>query len=46
MMGERRVRQDALFYEFSLERHVDTSKYHICRRLEGFSGCSRGGADW
>ena len=22
MMGERRVRQDALFYEFSLERHV------------------------
>jgi hypothetical protein len=25
---------------------LDTSKYHICRRLEGFSGCSRGGADW
>ena len=22
MMGERRVRQDALFYEFSLEDHV------------------------
>jgi hypothetical protein len=22
MMGERQVHQDALFYEFSLERHV------------------------
>ena len=22
MMGERRVAQEALFYEFSLERHV------------------------
>jgi hypothetical protein len=22
MMGERQVQQDALFYEFSLERHV------------------------
>jgi glutathione S-transferase len=25
MMGERQVRRDALFYEFSLERHVPES---------------------
>ena len=32
MMGERRVRQDALFYEFSLERHVpDLPKVVILR---------------
>jgi hypothetical protein len=26
MMGKRQVHQDALFYEFSLERHVPESK--------------------
>ena len=29
MMGERRVMQEALFYGFSLERHVPDS--HACR---------------
>src|ERR1700746_648753 len=34
MMGERRVRQDALFYEFSLERHVPAG--HLLRALDRF----------
>src|ERR1700676_1217753 len=32
MMGERRVRQDALFYEFSLERHVP--ERHLLRSID------------
>src|SRR5918911_1753653 len=32
MMGERRVAQEALFYEFSLERHVPTD--HLLRAIE------------
>ena len=34
MMGERRVRQEALFYEFSLERHVP--KTHLLRHIDRF----------
>lgn len=34
MMGERRVGQDALFYEFSLERHVPAD--HLLRSIDRF----------
>ena len=34
MMGERRVGQDALFYEFSLERHVPSE--HLVRSVDRF----------
>jgi transposase len=34
MMGERRVGQDALFYEFSLERHVP--EQHLLRAIDRF----------
>jgi hypothetical protein len=34
MMGERQVRQDALFYEFSLERHVPAG--HLLRSIDRF----------
>jgi transposase len=34
MMGERRVRQEALFYEFSLERHVPET--HLLRAIDRF----------
>jgi hypothetical protein len=32
MMGERRVMQEALFYEFSLERHVPAD--HLLRAID------------
>src|SRR5438067_5737623 len=34
MMGERRVQQEALFYEFSLERHVPET--HLLRHIDRF----------
>jgi hypothetical protein len=34
MMGERQVHQDALFYEFSLERHVP--ERHLLRLIDRF----------
>jgi hypothetical protein len=34
MMGERRVGQEALFYEFSLERHVPAD--HLLRSIDRF----------
>src|SRR5438552_14031503 len=34
MMGERRVAQEHLFYEFSLERHVPET--HLLRWIDGF----------
>ena len=34
MMGERQVQQDALFYEFSLERHVPEK--HLLRTIDRF----------
>src|SRR5215472_12491009 len=34
MMGERHVRQEALFYEFSLERHVPEK--HLLRSIDRF----------
>jgi hypothetical protein len=34
MMGERRVGQEALFYEFSLERHVPET--HLLRSIDRF----------
>ena len=37
MMGERRVAQEALFYEFSLERHVPAD--HLLRAIDGSSIC-------
>ena len=38
MMGERRVVQEALFYEFSLERHVPAD--HLLRAVDRFVGLS------
>lgn len=32
MMGERRVAQEALFYEFSLERHLPAD--HLLRAID------------
>src|SRR5437899_9090427 len=34
MMGERRVQQEALFYEFSLERHVPEK--HLLRSIDRY----------
>ena len=34
MMGERRVMQEALFYGFSLERHVPSD--HLLRKIDRF----------
>ena len=34
MMGERRVMQEALFYGFSLDRHVPDN--HMLRRIDCF----------
>ena len=34
MRGERKVQQDALFYEFSLERHVPET--HLLRSIDRF----------
>jgi len=34
MMGERQVQQEALFYEFSLERHVPET--HLLRAIDRF----------
>ena len=34
MMGERQSGQDALFYEFSLERHVPET--HLLRSIDRF----------
>jgi hypothetical protein len=34
MMGDRQVQQDALFYEFSLERHVPEA--HLLRTTDRF----------
>ena len=34
MMGEHRVRQDALFYEFSLEEHLPAG--HLLRSIDRF----------
>jgi hypothetical protein len=34
MMGERQVQQAALFYEFSLERHVPEK--HLLRAIDRF----------
>ena len=35
MMGDRKVQQDALFYEFSLERHVPEK--HLLRAIDALS---------
>jgi hypothetical protein len=46
MMGERPVQQNALFYEFSLERHVPAE--HLLRSIDRFveldGGAARAGA--
>ena len=34
MMGERRIGQEALLYEFSLERHVPET--HLLRAIDRF----------
>jgi hypothetical protein len=39
MMGERTVAQDALFYSFSLERHVPAD--HLLRSIDRFVDLSR-----
>jgi hypothetical protein len=38
MMGERRVMQEALFYGFSLERHVPDD--HLLRKIDRFADLS------
>ena len=35
MVGERQVQQDALFYEFSLERHAPEK--HLLRAIDRFA---------
>ena len=44
MMGERRVMQEALFYGFSLERHVPDN--HMLRRIDRFVDLSELRAHW
>jgi hypothetical protein len=44
MMGERQVQQDALFYEFSLERHVPAE--HLLRSVDRFVELDGCGANW
>ena len=39
MMGERRVMQEALFYGFSLERHVPDG--HLLRKIDRFGHAAR-----
>jgi hypothetical protein len=45
MMGPRRVDQAALFYEFSLERHVPRAT-HLLRSIDCFVDLSDVGATW
>ena len=44
MMGERRVMQEALFYGFSLERHVPDD--HMLRKIDRFVDLSDRGRIW
>ena len=44
MMGERRSGQEALFYEFSLERHVPAE--HLLRSIDRFVELDGCGASW
>lgn len=47
MMGERKVAQEALFYSFSLDRHVPTE--HLLRSIDRFvdlSGIREHGTPW
>ena len=44
MMGERRVMQEALFYGFSLERHVPDD--HLLRKIDRFVDLSEVRATW
>jgi len=39
MMGHRQVEQAALFYEFSLERHIPTD--HLLRSIDRFVDLER-----
>ena len=39
MMGHRQVEQAALFYEFSLERHIPAD--HLLRPIDRFSNSAR-----
>jgi hypothetical protein len=43
MMGHRQVEQAALFYEFSLERHIPAD--HLLRSIDRFVDLSRSGSD-
>ncbi len=44
MMGERQVDQAALFYEFSLERHVPAD--HLLRAIDRFVDLETCGRTW
>ena len=44
MMGERRVMQEALFYGFSLERHVPD--HHLLRKIDRFVDLTSCGRTW
>ncbi len=44
MMGERQVAQEALFYEFSIERHVPGE--HLLRAIDRFVDLGDLAANW
>jgi hypothetical protein len=44
MMGHRQVEQAALFYEFSLEKHVPAD--HLLRSIDRLSTFNRSGGIW
>ena len=44
MMGHRQVEQGALFYEFSLERHVPAD--HLLRSIDRFVSSASFGGSW
>ena len=44
MMGVRRVMQEALYYGFSLERHVPDN--HLLRTIDRFVDLRRSGGIW
>jgi hypothetical protein len=44
MMGHRQVEQPALFYEFSLEKHIPAD--HLLRSIDRFVELDDSGAIW
>jgi hypothetical protein len=44
MMGHRQVEQAALFYEFSLEKHIPAD--HLLRSIDRFVDLGESGGTW